>query len=109
MGPDETTGTLYVMIDGERHELGPITKVKINLGEEIPGGPCVRTLRDTPEFTTTIRFPRMSRKRFIKLLMSHRYPRNEARAMAEAARREHIPYNTGYLMSFLAKGIIHPC
>lgn len=65
--------------------------------------------------TTTLRidtrrsvFPRMSRQRFIKLLMSHGYPRNYARAWAEAARHDQIPYNTAYFLLRIQEGLI-PC
>ena len=61
-----------------------------------------------PEAVLTIRPTRMSRKRFIKLLMSQHYSRNEARAWAEAARNEQITYSTAYIIIRIQEGLI-PC
>lgn len=38
----------------------------------------------------------MTRKKFIKLLMSQGYDRNGAYAMAELVRAKNLPYATGY-------------
>ena len=40
----------------------------------------------------------MTRKRFVKLLMSKGYSRNEAVAMAEYYNYNNVPYKTAYLM-----------
>lgn len=58
----------------------------------------IRELRvaEPAEATFTIRLPRMSRKKFIKKMMSLGYSRNFARDIAEYCWRKQIPYCTMY-------------
>jgi hypothetical protein len=47
----------------------------------------------------------MTRKKFIKLLMSQGYDRNGAYAMAELVRAKNLPYATGYTAATCIKSI----
>ncbi len=42
----------------------------------------------------------MTRKRFIKLAMSHGMPRNEARRYAEEINQSNVPYRFAYSIAF---------
>lgn len=44
----------------------------------------------------------MTRKRFIKLLMSYRIPRDEAVRAAKAARRYRLPYHAAHELALVA-------
>lgn len=44
----------------------------------------------------------MTRKRFIKQLMSYRIPRDEAVRMAKAARRYRLPYHAAHELALVA-------
>lgn len=48
----------------------------------------------------------MTRKKFIKLLMSQGYDRNGAYAMAELVRAKNLPYATGYKAARVTKHMI---
>lgn len=44
----------------------------------------------------------MTRKRFIKTLMSYRMPRDEAVRVAKAARRYRLPYHAAHELALVA-------
>ena len=48
----------------------------------------------------------MTRKRFIKLLMSQGYDRNGANAMAEFVRAKNQPYATGYKAAKVSRELV---
>ena len=95
--------------DPETGDVFDFQATALDDGLTLPGTePVVKVPPEDEEAEFTLKLRRMSRKRFIKLLMSHSYPRNCARAWAEAARLDHIPYNNAYFLIRIQEGLI-PC
>lgn len=99
---DLSSGTLYMknLETGEDiclGQCGPITGTI----EADPADPIVAGQINLPkEATFTIKIPirKITRKRFLKLLMSYRVPRNVANSMAEIVRKNGHPYAWGFVV-----------
>lgn len=94
--------------DPETGDVFDFQATALDDGLILPGTEPVVKVPEDEEAEFTLKLRRMSRQRFIKLLMSHGYPRNSARAWAEAARLDHIPYNNAYFLIRIQEGLI-PC
>ena len=74
--------------DGKEKRIGPVKKITLsnNYKFKSPAGAILE-----------VKLPRISRKRFVKLLMSRGYRRNEANQCAEFVRRVYGEYPLGTL------------
>ena len=88
------TGELFVEMDGKKISLGKIQEIEITTEPEFyeDNPHPIVTIPTSATFETALHIKRMSRKRCIKLLMSRRYRRNEAQAIAAWARKCGLPY-----------------
>lgn len=98
------SGELFIEIDGERMPLCPINGFTLTEpAQELDLTKGIVRIAPETEITGTIynRHRRMSRKRYIKKLMSHGVPRNDARECAKIISEGGISYFTGYLLYIL--------
>lgn len=99
---DLSSGTLYMKVPdtGEDVCLGPCRPIAGTI-EADPADPIVVGQINLPkEATFTIKIPirRISRKRFLKLLMSYGVPRNVASSIAEIVRKNGHSYAWGFVV-----------
>lgn len=94
-------GTLYIIAKatGEETPLGPVTSIR-TIEADPREDNVVHRINHSPAatFTFTIRSKRMTRKKFVKMLMADGVPRNIANAMAEIVRNNGDTYSWGYLV-----------
>lgn len=98
----QSSGFLYMNNPetGENVCLGPCRPITGTI-EADPDDPIVVGQINLPkEATLTVYIPiqKINRKRFLKLLMSYRVPRNEANSMAEIVRKNGHTYAFGFLV-----------
>jgi len=91
MGPDSNSPAPVIEVGGARFQLGTVPHI-VSLDTEPAAGIDGVCWREPITVTGTFRLKRISRRRFMKLLMARGVPRNTAECIAWVTQLLHIPY-----------------